>query len=61
MDIDKDRLKELSDLFAEAEAKVKEVEEIDGDIVVPSINELRYVGYHLIRRWRQNTLLLSRS
>ena len=49
MDIDKDRLKELSDLFAEAEAKVKEVEEIDGDIVVPSINELRYVGYHLIR------------
>lgn len=49
MDIDKDRLKELSDLFTEAEAKVKEVEEIDGDIVVPSINELRYVGYHLMR------------
>jgi len=49
MDIDKSRLRELSDLFAEAEAKVKEAEEIDGDIVVPSINELRYVGYHLIR------------
>ncbi|MBE0508349.1 MAG: hypothetical protein IBX50_16800 [Marinospirillum sp.] len=49
MEIDKSQLESLLSLFSEAEAKVKEAEEIDGAISVPSINELRYVGYHLTR------------
>lgn len=49
MDIDKGQLDTLLSLFSEAENKVKEAEEIDGAISVPSINELRYVGYHLTR------------
>lgn len=47
--IEKEKLDELIALFAEAEAKVKEAEEIDGDIIIPSINELRYIGYHVLR------------
>lgn len=49
MEIDKRQLESLLSLFSEAEAKVKEAEGIDGAISVPSINELRYVGYHLTR------------
>lgn len=42
-------VKELVKLFDAAEDKVKEVELLDHDISIPSINELRYVGYHLAR------------
>lgn len=47
--IEKDDLGELIALFTEAEAKLKEAEEIDGEIIIPSINELRYVGFHVLR------------
>lgn len=42
-------LREIVDLFDEAERKVKEVEQFSQELSVPSINELRYVGYHLAR------------
>ena len=42
-------IKEVVDLFDEAEDRVKEVEQLAQDLSVPSINELRYVGYHLAR------------
>jgi len=42
-------IKEVVKLFDQAEDKVKEVEQLDGNISIPSINELRYAGYHLAR------------
>lgn len=45
----KEKVKELQLLFAQAEAIVKELERHDGDgLDIPSINELRYVGYHVL-------------
>jgi predicted ribonuclease toxin of YeeF-YezG toxin-antitoxin module len=32
-------------LFEEAEKQIKEVERLDGELSVPSLNELRYAGY----------------
>lgn len=49
MDKFKKRLKELSLLFSEAEKQVKKAEEVNRGIVIPSINELRYVGYHIVK------------
>jgi hypothetical protein len=45
----RDTIKEIIDLFDKAEDKVKEVEQLAQELSVPSINELRYVGYHLAR------------
>jgi len=45
----KNAIKEIIDLFDKAEEKVKEVEQLAQELSVPSINELRYVGYHLAR------------
>lgn len=42
-------LREIVALFDEAERKVKEVEQFNQELSVPSINELRYVGYHIAR------------
>lgn len=42
-------LREIAELFDEAERKVKEVEQFSQELSVPSINELRYVGYPLAR------------
>jgi len=42
-------IKALVTLFDKAEDKVKEIEQLDREISIPSINELRYVGYHLAR------------
>lgn len=50
MDSDrKSQLREVLRLFERAEQKVKEVERLSHELAVPSINELRYVGYHLTR------------
>ena len=45
----KSSIREVVDLFDKAEKKVKEIEQLDQELSVPSINELRYVGYHLAR------------
>lgn len=45
----KNAVKEIVTLFDSAEDKVKEVEQLAQELSVPSINELRYVGYHLAR------------
>lgn len=45
----KDQLQELAKLFEQAEMQVKKTEDVNGDIVIPSINELRYFGYHILK------------
>lgn len=35
--------------FEEAEYYIKIVEAVDGEVVIPAINELRYAGFHLTR------------
>jgi len=45
----KQNIREIIELFDRAEDKVKEIEQLDQEISIPSINELRYVGYHLAR------------
>jgi len=45
----KSSIQNIVQLFDEAEDKVKEVELLAQEISIPSINELRYVGYHLAR------------
>lgn len=45
----KNAIKGIIELFDKAEDKVKEVEQLAQELSVPSINELRYVGYHLAR------------
>lgn len=42
-------IKEIVDLFDCAESYVKELEQYAEQLSIPSINELRYVGYHLAR------------
>lgn len=42
-------LKEICDLFEEAERAIKEVEDTGAELVVPAVNQLRYTGNHLIR------------
>ncbi|MDQ7074607.1 MAG: hypothetical protein Q9O24_05515 [Gammaproteobacteria bacterium] len=45
----KEQLENIIRLFDEAENEVKKIEGLNGEIVIPSLNELRYVGYHLVR------------
>jgi len=45
----KESIANIVSLFDKAEDKVKEVEFLAQEISIPSINELRYVGYHLAR------------
>lgn len=43
-----DTFKELYDLFRKAELALKEVEELEKELNVPSLNQLRYAGKHLL-------------
>jgi len=43
-----EKFEELYSLFRKAEAAMKVVEEWQGDLIVPSINQLRYAGGHLL-------------
>ena len=43
-----EKFEELYSLFRKAEAAMKVVEEWEGDLIVPSINQLRYAGGHLL-------------
>lgn len=42
-------IKSIVTLFEESEIKLKEVEQFTQDLSIPSINELRYAGYHLAK------------
>lgn len=42
-------LGEISKLFDEAERAIKYVEDFDGVLTVPAVNQLRYSGNHLVR------------
>lgn len=58
----KQSIQEVVDLFDLAERKVKEVEQLSQELSVPSINELKYVGYHLARAFcADDTAELSRQ
>ena len=48
MSFDQERINALSSLFQRAEKSVKKAEHIDDGIIIPSINELRYFGYHIL-------------
>jgi hypothetical protein len=38
----------LSDLFRQAEAALHEADMIHGDLGIPSVNQLRYAGHHIL-------------
>ena len=42
-------IQEIVELFDLAEKYVKEIEQLAQELSIPSVNELRYVGYHLAR------------
>lgn len=43
----KDKMTHLFECFRDAENEVKKFEKEYGDVPIPSINELRYAGYHI--------------
>jgi hypothetical protein len=44
-----EKFKTIQNLFKVAEQKIKEIERFEGSLFIPSVNQLRYVGYHLIK------------
>ncbi|MBK1645098.1 hypothetical protein CKO25_10630 [Thiocapsa imhoffii] len=44
-----ERFATLASLFQQAEVQLKQAEEIDRNLTIPAVNELRYVAFHLIR------------
>ncbi len=46
---DRETLREISSLYQEAERAIKYVEDFDGVLTVPAVNQLRYAGNHLNR------------
>ncbi|MGB0696874.1 MAG: hypothetical protein ACPGOY_14575 [Rhodospirillaceae bacterium] len=48
MPIEKERILALKSLFSKAEAAIHEAEGLHEDVIIPSINQLRYAGYHLL-------------
>jgi len=44
----KDKITTLIEIFADAENKIKSIERETSELSIPSINQLRYVAYHLI-------------
>ena len=45
----KPQLSEISELFALAEEKIKLIEHLGEGLTFPSVNQLRYVAFHLLR------------
>lgn len=45
-------LQRIIDLFHTAEREIKKIERLNGNLSIPSINELRYAGYHLACAWQ---------
>ncbi len=46
---DREEFRELCCLFRKAELAMKEVEELERELSVPPLNQLRYVGQHLLK------------
>lgn len=46
---DQKALCEIVELFNEAEAAIKYIEDFGENLIVPSVNQLRYTGNHLVR------------
>lgn len=44
-----EKLKDFADRFTAAESQIKIVECLDKELVIPSVNQLRYAGYHVAR------------
>jgi len=44
-----ERFAGLYELFRQAEIQLKQTEEIDRNLTIPAVNELRYVAFHLLR------------
>jgi hypothetical protein len=44
-----ERFAGLYELFRQAEVQLKQTEQIDRNLTIPAINELRYVAFHLLR------------
>ncbi|MBN1290499.1 MAG: hypothetical protein JXB48_01570 [Candidatus Latescibacteria bacterium] len=40
--------KHVRDLYSLAEKRIKLIEQLDSEIVIPAINQLRYVGWHIL-------------
>ncbi|MBI2381753.1 MAG: hypothetical protein HYV16_13460 [Gammaproteobacteria bacterium] len=40
---------EVANLYSQAEEKIKLIEHLNQQLPIPSINELRYAGYHLVQ------------
>ena len=50
----------VAETFKRAESKIKEIELYNNEIIIPSLNELRYVGYHIIQAGKtQDTDLIN--
>jgi hypothetical protein len=52
----KEQVDEAASLFAEAEKCIKDIEHNGEGLDIPSINELRYFGWHLLKALTQNNL-----
>ena len=46
---DPEKLQKFADHFAAAESQIKIVEYLDKELIIPSVNQLRYAGYHVAR------------
>jgi hypothetical protein len=46
---DQEQLAHIAELFKEAEAAIKEIEDFGSELAVPAVNQLRYCGNHLVR------------
>jgi hypothetical protein len=51
-----DQVEEAAQLFAKAEQCIKDIEHNGEGLDIPSINELRYFGWHLLKALTQNNL-----
>ena len=43
------RLREIHDLYDEADRSVREVTEFADEVMIPPVNELRYAGHHVLQ------------
>ena len=57
----KAKLKEIYDLFAQAETAIEKVENISTVLSTPAVNELRYAGRHLLNALHQNNAKAEES
>ena len=44
-----DLLREVKELYCEAERQIKATEYIRNELIIPAVNELCHAGYHLVK------------